>query len=236
MKIYRNVEQRSPEWFELKYRKVGGTRSKGLVENPETLLIELISEFGEDYVEQEEGFISDSMLDGIVKEPEARAALNAYTGHEFEEVGWVQSDIDLLGISPDGITADGKRMCEIKCPQAKKHVDTCLKDEIPPDNIDQCIHYFTVNKELKELYFLSYRPEFYPKPMFIKILTPESLVDIGLKKEIEIEVIGKMGLPIKPKIKKVPDLKTIAEVVAMKRKAARFIETEIPLIINQLKF
>ena len=216
MKIYSDIEQRSPEWFELKYRKVGGTRSKGLTENPETLLIELLGEFGEDYVEQEEGFISDSMLDGIIKEPEARAALNAYTGHTFVEVGWVQSDIELLGISPDGITPDGKRMCEIKCPQAKRHVDTCLKNEIPLDNLDQCIHYFTVNEELEELYFLSYRPEFNPKPLFIKVLTLGSLVNVGTEKR--------------------PVLKEIAEVVAMKRKAAKFIETQIPLIINQLKF
>lgn len=216
MKIYSNIEQRSPEWFELKYRRIGGTRSKGLTENPETLLIELIGEFGEDYVEQEEGFISDSMLDGIIKEPEARAALNAYTGHTFVEVGWVQSDIELLGISPDGVTADGKRMCEIKCPQTKRHVDTCLKNEIPLDNLDQCIHYFTVNEKLEELYFLSYRPEFNPKPMFIKILTLGSLVNVGTEKR--------------------PVLKEIAEVVAMKRKAAKFIETQIPLIINQLKF
>lgn len=216
MKIYSNIEQRSPEWFELKYRRIGGTRSKGLTENPETLLIELIGEFGEDYVEQEEEFISDSMLDGIIKEPEARAALNAYTGHTFVEVGWVQSDIELLGISPDGVTADGKRMCEIKCPQTKRHVDTCLKNEIPLDNLDQCIHYFTVNEKLEELYFLSYRPEFNPKPMFIKILTLGSLVNVGTEKR--------------------PVLKEIAEVVAMKRKAAKFIETQIPLIINQLKF
>lgn len=216
MKIYSDIEQRSPEWFELKYRRIGGTRSKGLTENPETLLIELIGEFGEDYVEQEEGFISDSMLDGIIKEPEARAALNAYTGHTFVEVGWVQSDIELLGISPDGVTADGKRMCEIKCPQTKRHVDTCLKNEIPLDNLDQCIHYFTVNEKLEELYFLSYRPEFNPKPMFIKILTLGSLVNVGTEKR--------------------PVLKEIAEVVAMKRKAAKFIETQIPLIINQLKF
>lgn len=216
MKIYSNIEQRSPEWFELKYRRIGGTRSKGLTENPETLLIELIGEFGEDYVEQEEEFISDSMLDGIIKEPEARAALNAYTGHTFVEVGWVQSDIELLGISPDGVTADGKRMCEIKCPQTKRHVDTCLKNEIPLDNLDQCIHYFTVNEKLEELYFLSYRPEFNPKPMFIKVLTLGSLVNVGTEKR--------------------PVLKEIAEVVAMKRKAAKFIETQIPLIINQLKF
>lgn len=216
MKIYSDIEQRSPEWFELKYRRIGGTRSKGLTENPETLLIELLGEFGEDYVEQEEEFISDSMLDGIIKEPEARAALNAYTGHTFVEVGWVQSDIELLGISPDGVTADGKRMCEIKCPQAKRHVDTCLKNEIPLDNLDQCIHYFTVNEKLEELYFLSYRPEFNPKPMFIKVLTLGSLVNVGTEKR--------------------PVLKEIAEVVAMKRKAAKFIETQIPLIINQLKF
>lgn len=216
MKIYSDIEQRSPEWFELKYRRIGGTRSKGLTENPETLLIELLGEFGEDYVEQEEEFISDSMLDGIIKEPEARAALNAYTGHTFVEVGWVQSDIELLGISPDGVTVDGKRMCEIKCPQAKRHVDTCLKNEIPLDNLDQCIHYFTVNEKLEELYFLSYRPEFNPKPMFIKVLTLGSLVNVGTEKR--------------------PVLKEIAEVVAMKRKAAKFIETQIPLIINQLKF
>src|SRR5690554_3830321 len=164
MIVYKDIEQGSNEWFMLRHGKIGGTRSKQLLVNSDTLLIELIAETVEPFDEDSEDFISDEMQRGMDLEPEARLQLEKYSGLKFNEVGWIQSEIELIGISPDGLTDCETIACEIKCPGAKKHVKTCLDNEIPLDNLGQCVHYFTVNPKLVKLLFMSYRPEFEIKP------------------------------------------------------------------------
>lgn len=217
MKIYRDIEQGAIEWHEIKHGKIGGTRSKQLLTKSDTLLIEMIAEavepFDEDAIND---FMNDAMARGVEMEPEARKALNLYRGLDFQEVGWVQSDIPVLGISPDGLTLDERTACEIKCLGAKKHIEICMNNEIPSDFIDQCIHYFTVIDGLERLFFLSYRPEFTIKPMFIKVLELDTEVNIGTKAR--------------------PVLKTVAEVVELKKQAAIELQEQINNSINNLKF
>lgn len=217
MKIYRDVEQGTIEWHEMKHAKIGGTRSKQLLTKSDTLLIEMIAETVEPFDEESiNDFMNDAMVRGIEMEPEARKALIQYTGLDFQEVGWVQSDIPILGISPDGLTLDERTACEIKCLGAKKHIEICMNNEIPSDFIDQCIHYFTVIDVLERLFFLSYRPEFTIKPMFIKVLELDTEVNIGTKAR--------------------PVIKTVGEVVEMKKQAAIELQEQINNSINNLKF
>lgn len=216
MIVYRDLEQGSNEWFLLRHGKIGGTRSKQLLTNSDTLLIELIAETVEPFDEDSEDFISDEMLRGMELEPEARIQLEKYSGLNFNEVGWIQSEIDLIGISPDGITDCETIACEIKCPGAKKHIQTCLSDEIPLDNLDQCVHYFTVNPKLVKLLFMSYRPEFEIKPIFVKELTLDSEVNCGTKAK--------------------PKMITVRELVELKKQAVKKLETKKTETINKLKF
>lgn len=197
MKVYFDVEQNSLDWFLLKHGKIGGTRAKGLFTKTDTLFYELLAEHTERYDEdQEEGYASDSMLNGKNQEPQARHELSIYTGYDFLEVGWIQSDIELLGISPDGITPDLTVQCEIKCLQAKNHLRMCVKDEIPLEHISQCVHAFTVNDRLEKLYFCGYRPES-PKKLFVKCLTRESEVNIGTEAKAVIKPISSIVLEAK---------------------------------------
>ncbi len=176
-----NIEQGTPEWREHKYRKIGGTRANQLHTKSDTLLIELLSEHIEDY-ENEDLFMSKDTNRGNELEPLAIKELNKYTGLEFKSVGWLQhSTIELLGISTDGITDDDKFSCEIKCPARKKHTETIYNDEIPLENIDQCVQYFVVNKKLEKHFFASFRPENKIKSLFVKELTRESIVNLGTK-------------------------------------------------------
>lgn len=216
MEYHFNVEQCSSEWFELKHGVIGGTRSKGLFVNSDTLFYELLAEHTEPYDEDsDEGFSNDHMERGKELEPQARLELCKYTGIDFVECGFIINPISILGISPDGITHDFKIQCEIKCPDAKKHLRTCVENEIPLDNINQCLHAFTVNDNLTDFYFLSFRPESI-KPMFVKHLTRESEINIGTK--------------AKPILKKVNDCVTMAKAEAIK------IEALIKETINKLKF
>jgi len=175
-----NIEQHSSEWFEIKHGKIGGTRAKELFVKSDTLLFKLLAEHIEPFDEDaEDGYQSEAMERGNFLEPQAREELNKYTGLEFMECGWIQNDHPLIGISPDGITADLLNQCEIKCPGAIAHLKICVSNAIPLEYINQCVHAFTANKKLNRLFFISYRPECSIKPLFVKELTRESLVNNG---------------------------------------------------------
>ena len=179
MKRFDNIEQGSIEWHQLRWAKIGGTLSKGLFVKSDTLLIDILSQRIEEF-EPEEGFTSSAMDRGNDLEPFAREYLNNYTGLLFEKTGWIQSDEnELLGISPDGLTTCNTIACEIKCFGRKNHLSVLLSDDVPLDNINQILHYFTVNPLLQELHWIAFRPE--STKHFIKVFTLETLVNIGTK-------------------------------------------------------
>ena len=191
MAIYHfNIEQHSSEWFEIRHGKIGGTRAKELFVKSDTLFYKLLAETIEPFDEDaEESFQSEAMERGNFLEPQARIELQKYTGLEFIECGWIQSDNELMGISPDGITADFTIQIEVKCPGAIAHLKMCVADAIPLEYINQCVHAFTVNDKLEKLYFVSYRPECAIKPLFVKELTRDSLVNNGtIAKPVMVEI------------------------------------------------
>ena len=191
MKAYFEIEQKTSEWFEIKWGKIGGTKAKELFVSSDTLfykiLVQHIEEFDED---MDEGYTSSAMDRGNNLEPQALLELSRYTGHEFVPVGWIQSDHPLLGISPDGVTEDLTRSAEIKCPQAVNHIKMIIADTIPHEYINQCVHAFTVNPKLEELFFCSYRPECELKPMFVKTMTRDSMVNNGTEKRPVMELVS----------------------------------------------
>lgn len=191
MAVYHfNVDQQSSEWFELKWGKIGGTRAKELFIKTDTLFFKLLAEHIEPFDEDtEDGFQSEAMERGNFLEPQARLEAEKYIGVEFLECGWIQSDNELMGISPDGITADFTIQIEVKCPGAIAHLKICVADAIPLEYINQCVHAFTVNDKLEKLYFVSYRPECTIKPLFVKELTRDSLVNNGtIAKPVMVEI------------------------------------------------
>lgn len=209
-----DVPQGSLEWLELRYGKIGGTLSAGLLVESDTLLIEMLSMALEPF-ELEDAYESPEMVRGTELEPEARKSLIQKTGIEFNECGWLQSEtIPILGISPDGITEDLTKCCEIKCPGRKKHTGTILKGVIPDDNIMQCLHYFTVNSKLKELYFCSFRPEA-KYPLFVKMITREYSINVGSKAK--------------------PILKSINDLTVIVRQKAKDLQEEINNQLNNIK-
>ena len=211
------IQQGTEEWHKIRWGKIGGTLSKGLFTKGDGLLYDLLSEILEDFQLDDEAYLSADMLRGFELEPRARALLSEYIGIELLECGWLQSEINpLLGISPDGISADHRVSAEIKCPASKKHSKTILLDAIPLDNIDQCLHYFTVNPKLEKHFFCSYRPENKYKSLFVKELTRSSLINIGTDAR--------------------PVIKTIQECVDMALIEADNLNAQIKTKIEQLSF
>mgnify|MGYP003424799232 FL=1 len=207
MTAHYELEQGSSEWFEIKHGKIGGTRAKLLYTKTDTLLIELLAETIEPFDEDaDESYKSDAMENGSYLEPQARLELEAYCGVHFKEVGWIQSEDELIGISPDGISHCETMQCEIKCPQAKAHIRMCLSNEIPLEYIPQCIHSFVANDKLEKLYFCSYRPENPLKPLFVKELTRESLVNVGTNAKPVVKSISEMTPLIKLEIEMLKEI------------------------------
>jgi len=185
--IYKDLKQKSLEWFEIKWGKIGGTASKGLHTKGDTLFIDLLSQHLEEF-EPSDSFENEHTQRGNDLEPFAVEYLEKYTGYKFTSVGWIQSEQnELLGISPDGITEDLKVACETKCFARKKHTEILLTNEIPLENVHQLVHYFTVNPKLEKLYFCAFRPESVKN--FVKELTLESEVNIGTKARPKVMTI-----------------------------------------------
>ena len=224
MKAHYEVIQGTEEWHILRHGKIGGSTSKELFVASNTLLYQILSETIEPYV-YEETYSTPAMDRGVELEPFARKNLSQYIGVELQQCGWLQcEEIPILGISPDGISADETISAEIKCPQAKKHTQTICEDEIPQDNIHQCLHYFTVNPNLQKHYFCSFRPENELKTMFVKELTRESLINLGTK--------------AKPVIKSVADWVAIAKqnAIELQDNTKKEMEKIKKIEIEKLKF
>jgi predicted phage-related endonuclease len=214
MIAYKEIEQKSEEWFIMKWSKIGGTLSKGLHTKGDTLFIDILSQKIEEF-EPSDGFTSEAMERGNELEPFAIEYLEKYAGVKFEAFGWLQSEENsLLGISPDGLTEDHTMACETKCMQRKAHTKVLLTNEIPTEYIHQCIHYFTVNPKLEKLYFCAFRTE--SLKSFVKELTLDSIVNVGTEKT--------------------PKLFSIRHVRDLSIKLANELENRINDTIEELKF
>lgn len=213
-----DIQQHTAEWLEVRYGKIGGTLASGLFVKSDNLLDEILAAKCEDFdLDAEDDFQSKDMQRGIELEPEARERLSQYTGIAFKECGWLQSEEnELLGVSPDGINENETICCEIKCPGAKKHLQTIKANDIPLDNIDQCLNYFTVNPKLEKLYFCSFRPENKYKSLFVKELTRKSIINIGTAAK--------------------PVLKPISEAVEQSKKTADEILIKVKSTLETLSF
>jgi len=221
---YKNIDQSTPEWLRLKWGKIGGTLSKGLFVDSDTLFIDLLSQHIESFDDEEEGYMNDAMIRGKELEPRAIEYISQYTGIHFTDSGWLQSEESkLLGVSPDGISEREEYGVECKCLSRKEHTAILVENKTPKEKIPQIVEYFTVNPKFKKVWFIAFRPESI-KP-FIEEFTRESVVDMGWKKKIEVEVIGAKGTPIKPRIETVTDWRTIDEWTKIAIQRANELET-----------
>lgn len=176
---HKEILQLTPEWHEIKWGRIGGTASAGLLVKTDTLFIDILSQRLEDF-EMGDSFSNFHTERGLELEPFAVEFLEQKTGVKFGSTGWLQcEENELLGISPDGITEDETIQCEIKCLSRKEHLKILLADEIPSDKINQLVHAFLVNPKLEELHFFCYRPE--SVKHFHKVLGRSSTVDLGTK-------------------------------------------------------
>lgn len=214
MIVHWDVEQRTEAWHQLRYGKVCGTDSKRLFAKSNDLEMELLASRLEEFTPERDGYINDAMQRGIDLEPFALMALKRYAKIDFKVPGWIQSDIGILGISPDGLSDCERYAAEIKCLGKKNHTICVLTQQIPLDYVYQCAHYFTVNPKLESLFFESFRPES-SNNIFVKEVTRGTELNFGTEAR--------------------PVIKSIAEVSESAKEIAKEIEEKVEANLRLLE-
>jgi len=153
-------EQRSIEWHQSRWGCVGGTGLGNLMGTKvayEKVVDEIVGCRTEEF-EYSEGFVNEAMQYGLDMEPEAFEYSCDLTGNDYKEFGWLSSNIDISGCSPDGVTDDRKKALEIKAPSRHVHQSYIRLGVVPRSYFYQCVNYFSAIPSLEELLFMSYRP------------------------------------------------------------------------------
>jgi hypothetical protein len=186
-------EQGTTEWKEERFGMIGGTALKDLMADKKVtdipLFYKLLGEKSETFV-NEHSFINDAMQRGLDLEPVAIQEAEKVLNLEFKSFGWcTREEFPINGCSPDGFTEDLKTAIEIKCPSSSTHAEYCFKNELPKVYFWQCINYFLINTELETLHFVSYRPENYHNPLFVKTITRDEIIPFKIgRKALSITV------------------------------------------------
>jgi hypothetical protein len=216
---YQQIEQLSPEWWQLKVGKVSGTRFGQIISGRENMLIdEMANEILDGYCEMDD-FESEDMLFGKENEPIAIDLYEAQSGLKFERGGVIVSEInpDIHMASPDGITLDCKIIVEVKCTQSGKIQINRFRKGVESKNLPQIINYFAVSNKVEEVHWISYCP---------------------FRPEIELVVhIFKRGTIIETKVlKSGTTVTTIQDKVNEGLAQLPNLQSELNLLIEKIKF
>jgi len=183
MITYHNIEQGSPEWFELKADKMSASNATAIGANGDglvTLCKGIVNNILK--VNEEEGYTNSIMDRGVRLEPVARIGYELKTGLKVNEIGFVTNNkYKNVGASPDGLIGnDGG--CEIKARNAIKHLSLILGEtkEIPFNQIQMSL--LITEREWWD--FVSFNPN-HKNPLFIKRIYPDMVYFEKLKKGFE---------------------------------------------------
>lgn len=170
MIVIDEVEQGSPEWYEL--RKVPSGSRANMYLTPAKLSFSsqatklaarlVAKRAGADDAARFGG--NAAMQRGIKQEENARRMAEFLLDTEIREVGFVFQDDGLAGCSPDGlIYEDGKPVagCEFKCPDGPQHILYAYEGVLPSEYIPQVRHCLEVTG-LERWHFLSYHEQLPP--------------------------------------------------------------------------
>lgn len=133
-------EQGSDEWFAARrgvptasryaefVKPASGEYSKG-TKGTQGYIHELVAEIADPmYVKST--YTSDAMENGNVMEPQARGMYEFENSVTAQQVGFILDDDERFGCSPDSLIRDDGGL-ELKCPQAKAHVEYLMGGVIP---------------------------------------------------------------------------------------------------------
>jgi putative phage-type endonuclease len=178
MKIYKDINQGSPEWFEIRVGKVTASHAQAIGNNGkglDTYLLEVVSEMFSSA--QKDQYSNEHTERGNELEPLARSMYELQENVEVEEIGFAEYN-DFVGCSPDGLVGDDG-MIEIKCPDDKTYFNLLMNEKIDNAYIWQCqMNMLILERKWCDLVF--YNPNF-EKSMKIFRLEPDKEMFSRLK-------------------------------------------------------
>lgn len=176
---YLNIEQQSQSWFEYRAGKISGTRlGQVLSSRKNNLIYEMANERIDGFVEPSD-FITEDMQFGVDNESEAIDKYEVKSGLKFIRGGVMQSsEYDVSMASPDGITADFKKVIEVKCTRSGAVQLRRYKEGVDGGYIFQIVNYFVVHPELEEVRWVSYAPFRFERPIVEHILKRDTIIDV----------------------------------------------------------
>lgn len=198
--IERSFAQRSPEWFQARLGNPGASEidniitSEGKVSKSRTdFLYTLAAQRVRN--KADEGFQSQAMLNGNIKEDEARRYFEFINDVEIEQCGMIYKDErKLCHASPDGLISTDCGI-EIKCPLAKTQAKYLIENKLPTQYVVQ-IQSSLYMSERAYWWFLSYCDGM--KPLIIKVEPDKAFI---AKLEVEIELFNRELAEICERIK-----------------------------------
>ena len=123
------MEQRSPEWFEIRKGKMTASHAQAIASNGKGLVTYIREKMCEIYATNEDDkYTNQNMEHGTEQEKVARMLYEFETGLKVTEVGFVVYN-DYVGCSPDGLVADNG-LIEIKCPTNKVYFNLLIDKKI----------------------------------------------------------------------------------------------------------
>lgn len=187
MIIYDKIIQGTDEWKELKHGKIGGSSASDVMTKLDKSITEcavfskILAEHMEDFDPFTEGFQNAAMQRGNELEPIARQEYERIFQLEVTQVGWVELENRMVGISPDGMIPAQNQSIEIKCPTASTHAKYLLDENLfLEDYAWQLVHNFLV-LGIDFMDCISYRPENKFTPLWTRRIHLDTEIKISAK-------------------------------------------------------
>lgn len=163
MKIH-DIDQREDAWYELRTGLPTASNADRYATPTGRVSASadgLVAELCADLMvgSEDEDVNTGWMQHGVETEDDAKRWFSVVTGLKTVDVGFITSDDEMAGCSPDAmLMKDGEYVAglELKCPMAKTHVKYLLAGGVPKEYRTQIAHSMIVTG-LKTWYFMSYR-------------------------------------------------------------------------------
>lgn len=184
MKTFPDIEQMTPEWWEIRrgiptasrFSKVITPKTGKLSAQADTLIAELIAErFQRGPIEPDRP-INRYIDHGINTEDEAR---NWYAFHHkaaLQQVGFCKTDDGRFGCSPDALVGDDG-ILEIKCPSPAVHVGYLIEGVLPDEYKAQA-HGALIVTGREWLDFVSYATDAADLEPFVVRVVPDAFTEL----------------------------------------------------------
>ncbi len=185
--IETSFEQRSEAWFKAKAGNPGASEMDNIITSegkPSKSRMDFMYKMAAERIrgKSDESFQSQAMLDGNLKEAEARETFQFITGLEVQQVGMIYKDEKkLIHCSPDGVIGDNA-VYEVKCPLGKTHAKYLAENKLPTPYFVQVQSSLYIS-EREYWWFMSYCDGM--NPLILKVF-PEKVFQRALKIELEI--------------------------------------------------